>query len=144
MGWHLDDLVLTNAQEALTPVLADASANRTFTLTAPSPGNYVLSVRPILFGDYASDWGPVLRVTVVQPTLLEMATPRKVGGSQLQLDFLIRSGTNTNFKLWSAPLAPGPYTREDAIPVQTLVSGSQYRAVVPLTNTNRFYRVLGD
>jgi hypothetical protein len=45
-AWHFDNVALANTQEAGTPVIANPSANPSFSFTPPAAGAYAIDVRP--------------------------------------------------------------------------------------------------
>lgn len=63
-GWFVDDITLVNVHEALpNPVLNATPTASSFSFTPTEPAEFVLDVRPRVFGNYFEEWGTSLRVS---------------------------------------------------------------------------------
>lgn len=58
VGWYIDDICLTQAYKAGTPVTTSLGKVASFDFTPPSSGPHLLQVRATAFGDYPLEWGP--------------------------------------------------------------------------------------
>jgi hypothetical protein len=142
VGWYVDNFTVTNAFEVLGSAIGSADANRTFTFAPTNSGAYLLEVRPLLFGDYASEWGPGLVVNAVSNTT---ASVRITGlsrgpGNTWHIDFQVLSGAPGGFEPWSAPTVPGTFTRELSATVQS-TGANRYRATVTSSATSKFFQI---
>lgn len=68
IGFHLDDIAVSNAQRVQDAVEAFTDGTR-FPFTPSGLGDYLLEVQPRYFGEYFAGYGPSLRVTAVVPVL---------------------------------------------------------------------------
>jgi len=126
------------------PVILPAAADRTFVFNPPGTGTYALSVRPLLFGDYAADWGRHPPVTAVQAAVVQLLSFQPGGLNEGWLDFSVGNGVLSNFDLWSTTNLPAGFSPDTNAAFQALVPGSQYRAVIPATDPARFYQIRGS
>lgn len=67
-GWYIDDIEVTNSsvvsvESTSSTKDADAPGIGSFSYNPPSAGDYALQARPVFYGDYPLDWGPVMMVT---------------------------------------------------------------------------------
>jgi len=138
VGWYLDDWTLSNCQEILSSSIVAAGANRTFAFSPANTGPFLLEVRPLLFGDYPSEWGPSLAVNVAPNVTVTSA--QKGAGNTWNINFSV-TGTANGFELWSAPTVDVPFARETSATIQTIVAGAQYRAVITSSAAQKFYRI---
>lgn len=65
VGWYLDDISFTNAEELTTPAPTAAGAATAHDFTPPSEGKFAVQARGQFFGDYLFEWGPALAVNAV-------------------------------------------------------------------------------
>jgi hypothetical protein len=134
----VDDLTLSNFQEVLSSSIAAANPNRTFTFSPTNSGPFVLEVRPLLFGDFPSEWGPSLALSAVAN--VQVSSIQRGTGSTWNINFNI-TGSASGFELWSSTTVDGTFSREASATIQTIVAGSQYRAVVNSSTTQKFFRI---
>ena len=89
-GWYIDNIALTNVQQAGTPVLSAVAPNPSFVLNNPSAGRVAIDVRPQYtnpsFGSTFLDWSPAIVATSVSvPTglvsLTSSANPSQPGNN---------------------------------------------------------------
>jgi uncharacterized protein YkwD len=138
VGWYVDDLTLSNCQEVLSSTIAATGANRTFGFSPTNTGPFLLEVRPLLFGDYPSEWGPSLAVSVAPN--VTVTSLQKGAGNTWNINFSV-TGTASSFELWSAATVDAPFARETSATIQTVVAGAQYRAVITSPAAQKFYRI---
>lgn len=142
VGWAFDSIILTNAEELAGSVIASV-AGTNFVFTPTQAGNYNLDVRPVVFSDFALDWGVVKSVTAITtapPTIISLTQPAFTS-SQVRIDFARSSGNATTFTLLRADQVTGPWTNDSAAVLTTNAPGS-YRFTTPRgTANNRYYRV---
>ncbi|MCX6903611.1 MAG: hypothetical protein NTW03_09070, partial [Verrucomicrobia bacterium] len=139
VGWYLDDLVITNAQELAGPV-TNTTSSASFAFNPAQIGSWALEVRPLLYGEFPLDWGPVRSVTAVP--LLSQSLPRLVS-NKVQIDFKVKSGSLSTFQLVTNSQAIGPWTNVDSGAVlETVVPNSSFRFTTTRSETTRFYRIL--
>ena len=139
VGWYLDDITLQNFQETLSSSVASANTNQTFGFGPSSGGMYLLEVRPILFGNYPSEWGPSLAVNAVPG--VRITSIQRSAGNTWHINFSLLGGSPAGFELWSSGTVDGTFTRELGATVQTVVPGSQYRAVLTSAGPQRFFLI---
>src|SRR5258706_16455766 len=101
-------------------------------------GPFLFEVRPLLFGDYPSEWGPSLAVTSVPN--VRIANIQAGSPGTWNINFSVVAGTPSGFELWSASTVNGTFAKEGSATIQTIVAGLQYRAVIASGVTQRFYR----
>ncbi len=77
IGWYLDDIVVTGAEELTQPLDASTSG-LSFDLTPALATNLALLVRAELFGAYPLEWGPAARVIAAGPNNPPVAACRNV------------------------------------------------------------------
>ena len=139
VGWYLDDLVVTNAEELAGPV-TNTTSSASFAFDPAQIGSWALEVRPLLYGEFPLDWGPVTSVTAVP--LLSQSLPHLVS-NKVQIDFNVKSGSFSTFQLVTNSQAIGPWTNVDKGAVlETIVPNSSFRFTTARSETTRFYRIL--
>lgn len=152
-GWFIDDVKWTGVLDTSGAVNSAVAPGQTsFAFVPPTPGDYVLSVRPLISGR-AWAWGAVL--PVVAPTALvditvgipenpEMASGATasfgnvaVGESSSKTFTLLSAGTQslTNLSVSVTGGAPGEFTAT-ALPATTLASGQLMQFTVTFTPTD--------
>jgi len=113
LGWYFDDIAFVNLNEALNPVVANVPAGTTFNFNPTEQSGFALAVRPQVFGNYFSDWGPVKRVTAgtpLPPTALMIGTQPQ--GQTVNV------GANLNFNVTATGTGPLTYGwRKDGVPL---------------------------
>jgi uncharacterized repeat protein (TIGR02543 family) len=80
IGWYLDDIAFTNAQELTDITMGSVSANRSYQFNPPAAGNYTVQARGQFFGNHLFEWGPALAVTAAtdDPEVTAPPTSRSV------------------------------------------------------------------
>jgi hypothetical protein len=125
-GWYLDDIRVTDAEEAIEEVVNDAS-NGTFSFVPDAPGDYVLSVRAKT-GSRTLSWGPPLLVSSLPdgPTVRILGAP-VVAGNRVELNFEVFGDTGAGFQVEHASEPEGPWTKDPSASFQAIVGGKRYR-----------------
>ncbi len=143
VGWYVDNFTVTNAPEVMSSTIAAANTNRTFGFSPTNAGSYLLEVRPLLFGDYPSEWGPSFAVAAMPNTnvVVRITDIIRAGGNTWHVNFQLLNGNPAGYELWSATNMPAVFTKESTATIQTIVAGSQYRAVITTPTTNKFFRI---
>jgi hypothetical protein len=139
VGWYIDDLTLSNFQEVLSSSIAAANSNRTFSISPTNSGAFLLEVRPLLFGDYPAQWGPSL--TVNASPNVRISNIQKASGNTWNINFSVQAGSPSGFELWSAGTLTNNFAKENSATIQTIVPGSQYRAVIDSAGSQKFFRI---
>lgn len=140
VGWYLDDITITNMDEASMPSVTDI-AGTNFNFSASNAGAYILEARAKVFGGYFLDYGPMRTITVTTNPVVQMTAIRYISASNKQIDFSVLSGLATNFQLYTATNVAGPYALDGAASIQTITPGSSYRATSTATGARRYYRI---
>jgi hypothetical protein len=143
VGWYVDDFTLVNCYELGAPEVSATATTNTFGFAPTDLGHYALEVRPVWFGDYAGEWGEVLPVITVPNTnvVVRINSLRSLSPNSCQIDFTLLQGNPAGYEVWSAAEVNGPFAKEAGASIQTLVPGSDYRAVVVPASQQRFYRI---
>ncbi len=82
VGWHLDDISVTSADELVSPVKTHVDASTAFTFPATTEGTRVLRARAVVYDIYPSEWAPVKRVAIGgTPATLNVSLSPSNGGS---------------------------------------------------------------
>jgi hypothetical protein len=103
-GWYIDDITLVNLEEALpNPALNAVAAGTTFNFRPTEAADFVLDVRPQVFGNYFEEWGNSLRVS----TSTTVPTAPTIG-SQPQSQTVV-AGANVAFSVTAQGTAPLSY-----------------------------------
>jgi hypothetical protein len=139
-GWHIDDIVITNAMQLVAPV-TNSLAGTNF-LFNPSPAtNYALQARPLIFTDFPLDWSPIKAVTAVTLPPVFRIGRIALSNTVARIDFTVQSGTPSTFKLLQAAQVSGSWSTNSTAVLTTNVPGSQYRFTTTIGASPRFYRV---
>jgi hypothetical protein len=142
VGWYFDDLVVTNCEE-LVSATTNATDTASFVFTPALATNYNLNVRALLYGEFPLAWGPARLVTAITsapPIIITLSRPI-LAGAQVQIGFLLTSGSAPGFKLLQADAVAGPWTTNAAAVLSTNAPDS-YRFTVDTGGAaRRFYRV---
>lgn len=143
VGWYLDNFTVTNAPEVLSPTISRANPDRTFTFSPAEAGLHLLEVRPLLFGDYASEWSPGLAVNATGSVAAQVQIRgiTRSSNNVWHIDFEVLSGTASEFELWSAMTLSGALTRESGATIQAVIPGTRYRATVNSSAASKFFHI---
>jgi uncharacterized protein YkwD len=140
VGWHFDDITISNAEQLLTPV-TNAIAGANFQFNPPQAGNYNLEARGVIFTDFPLDWGPtkqVLAVTTSGPVIT--INKISVSNNQTKVDFALQSGSAATYKLLTTTQPSGTWSTDTVAVLSTNAPGS-YRFTTTPSNNVRFYRI---
>jgi hypothetical protein len=142
VGWYVDNFTITNAPEVLSSAIASATSS-SFSFSPTNAGAYLLEVRPLLFVDYPSAWGPSRTVSVIPNTniVVNIRNIVSTGVNTWQVNFNLLNGSPAGYELWSATTLPSVFTKETNAAIQTIVPGSQFRATITSTNTKKFFQI---
>jgi hypothetical protein len=140
VGWHLDDITITNAEQLLTPV-TNAIAGTNFQFNPPQAGNYNLQARGVIYGDFPLDWGPAKQVVAVTSSVPVLSINKiTLSNNQTKVDFTLQAGAASTYKLLTAPQPTGTWAT-DTLAVLTTNSPGSYRFTTTPSGAMRFYRV---
>jgi hypothetical protein len=140
VGWHFDDIAITNAEQLATPV-TNAIGSTSFLFTAPQSGNYNLQARGVIFTDFPLDWGPVKQVTALNsPVPIISINKITASNNQTKVDFTLQTGPFTTYKLLTATQVPGVWST-DTLAVLTTNSPGSFRFTTTPVGSVKFYRV---
>jgi uncharacterized protein YkwD len=145
VGFYLDNIALSNADQLLNSVVANVATGTSFVFVPTGSTKSVLQVRARI-NTRTLNWGPELVVLVgAAPPALQVASTPVISGPQVQLDFTVTNfKTGMSFQLWTASDPNGSWTQDNSATLQTLVSGSKYRFNTTSSSAQRFYRVKGS
>ena len=103
-GWYVDDITLVNLFEALpNPSIANVAAGTSFSFTPTEQADFVLDVRPTVFGNYFEEWGTALRVS----TSTTLPTAPTIGTQPQSLTVV--AGASATFNVTAQGTAPLSY-----------------------------------
>ena len=136
----MDDITITNIDEASTPIITDI-AGTSFNFSAAIAGLYLLDARAKVFGGYALDFGPARTVTVTTNVIVQITAIHYLSANNLQIDFSVTGGTNPSFQLYTDTNPLGSYAPDTTATIQTITPGSRYRATSTAGGTRRYYRI---
>jgi hypothetical protein len=139
VGWHFDDVTITNCDQLLTPV-TNSTATTNFQFNPPQGGDYNLEVRTLIFTDFPLDWGPTKQVTAIVGSPVMLVNNLASTNNQVRIDFTLQSGSASTFKLLYANQITGGWST-DTLAVLTNVAGSSYRFTTTPGGAMRFYRI---
>ena len=144
VGLYLDDIAITNADQALSPVTNSIPAGNLFAFVPTNTGNYSLSVCAQLPGR-TLPWGPVFRVaaTNLPAMAVQFMGQTSRTGSQFQANFNVTNYQNGALftVLRSTNLLSGNWTTDTLASVQTIVSNTQFRVSSTTNASQAFFRV---
>jgi hypothetical protein len=140
VGWHFDDITITNAEQLLTPV-TNSIATTNFQFNPPVAANYNLQARGIIFTDFPLDWGPAKQVLAVTSAVPIIAINKiTVSNNLSKIDFTLQSGSASTYKLLTATQPFGAWSTDTVAVLTTNFPGSYRFTTTPAGNL-RFYRV---
>jgi len=140
VGWHFDDITITNTEQLLTPV-TNAVASTNFQFNPPLAANYNVQARGVIFTDFPLDWGPAKQVVAVTSASTVIAINKiSVSNNQTKVDFTLQSGSASTYKLLTA-LQPFGTWSTDTLAVLTTNSPGSYRFTTTPSGNIRFYRI---
>ncbi len=140
IGWLLDDIVVTAATTLSGAVVEPVTTGTSFSLNPSNVGQLGLQVRPVLFGNYRGDWGPIRVVDAVVGSTISarIRTLRQQPGGNWHLEFE-SNGTNPGaFKLEQTPSLPAAWSNV-ANAAAAIVSPGLYRFNLTALNPSAGY-----
>jgi len=146
VGWLLDDIVVTAASTLSNAVIEPVASGTSFSLTPSAVEQLGLQVRPVLFGSYRGDWGPIRVVNAVvgSTTTVRIRTLARQAGGNWHLEFESNGVNAGAFKLEQTPSLPASWTSV-ANATATLVSPGLYRFnLTALNSSSGYFRVRAD
>ncbi|MBI4663083.1 MAG: CAP domain-containing protein [Verrucomicrobia bacterium] len=145
VGFYIDDILLTEAEELTDEASADASPGGAFAFTPVAKGEYSLRARAKV-ASRIFPWGPAILITaqeggVAQPRA-RIISIQKLPGGGVQIVFEVTGALSVAPELESSDSVLGPWAPEAAAVVETIQAGGRFRASSPISpGTERFYRV---
>jgi len=142
VGWYIDEIRLTNAEELTDEVITDTSTNG-FSFNPTVAADYSLCVRAIL-GGRTFNWGPALLVSAVSggPFVRITGAPVVVG-SRVALTFEVTGGAASEFQVEVASSPDSAWTLDTSATFQAAGQGRCYRANVANPSPDqRFFRII--
>jgi uncharacterized protein YkwD len=145
IGFYVDDISISNAEELVEPAIADVPSGTGFTFNPSVATNYCLSVRARV-GERWLSWGPALlaAASATAPVRVQITSAPVFNNSRVEFLVTVLSGTPdpASFRVESAPSVMGPWTEDTSASFATLVAGVQYRASAAARGAVGFYRVV--
>jgi hypothetical protein len=143
VGLYLDDIAVTNADQAQNPVTNNIPAGNSFVFFPTNTGDYLLCVCAQLPGR-TLPWGPTIRVSVsnLPPMTIQFTGQPARSGNQFQANFNVanyRSGTP--FLLLKTSDLGGSWTTDTVATIQTIVSNTQFRVTTTNSTNRAFFRI---
>lgn len=143
VGLYLDDIAVTNADQAQNPVTNNIPSGCSFVFFPTNTGDYLLCVCAQLPGR-TLPWGPAIRVSVsnLPPMTIQFTGQPARSGNQFQANFNVanyRSGTP--FLLLKTSDLGGSWTTDTVATVQTIVSNTQFRVTTTNSTNRAFFRI---
>ncbi|HEY3832849.1 MAG TPA: CAP domain-containing protein [Acidimicrobiia bacterium] len=129
-AWHFDNVALANTQEAGTPVVANQSANPSFSFTPPAAGTYAIDVRP----DYSNPTYSGVFSAALQ------VTASGGGGTTPTLGYVDSKGN-----AWAKQGVGGTWTRIDTgVSAISVASDPVHGPVIAVLTPNGVYAKQGS
>ena len=140
-GWCIDDVRVTNAEEQVDEIVANASAN-SFKFNPDAAANYALRVRG-LAGSHAFDWGPPMLVSsLTTGPIVQIIGAPVVMGNRVELTFEVIGDVTSGFQVQVASMPKGPWNLDASATFRPLANGlyqvNAAKSGAPLF----FYRVI--
>jgi cysteine-rich secretory family protein len=128
VGLYLDNIAISNADQASSPVVSSVASGTTFPFSPADMGSYLLQVRARI-NTRTLDWGPAVTVSVLnEPPAVQLSTRPVLVGGQIQLDFnVVNYQAGMTLELWSTPDLAGAWSQDTSAVLQTVVPNSQFR-----------------
>jgi hypothetical protein len=143
-GWNFDSISFSNVDQLRNPTVFTGSMAGGFSFTPPTASDYLLEVRPQLYGEFLLDWGPGKTVTAfvdVGPRI-EFLSNVTLGASTVKLDFNARNlPVGAAVQLFKTATLNGTWTLESAATFETVL-GTTGRVTIPRNaNPATIYRL---
>lgn len=145
VGFYVDDISVTNAEELTGEVVSDISGGATFQFNPSTAENFSLRVRAKLPNHYLP-WGPAKLVTAIvgnaSNPILKIASISQIQSDRIQFDFDVIGTSAGTFQVESSESVAGPWGLDANATIQALDAGTRFRASTSTAgNGGRFYRV---
>lgn len=145
VGFYIDDIEVTDAEELLDEVIADVPSGTAFVFNPGDLADYSLSVRAKVADRFLA-WGPERQIRAQAgeaPQLsLRITAIQSLLANRVQIDFEVANSSAASYGLESSSSITGPWTVESSATIQPLVAGTRFRAVAAVgSSSSRFYRV---
>jgi hypothetical protein len=140
VGWHFDDISITNTEQMLTVATNSVPTNR-FAFIPPQPGNYNLQGRAVIFTDFPLDWGPVKPVEAIVGPPVIVLRPVTLTNGQVRIDFTLQAGAASAFKLLETSQLDGGWRVDTRATLRTNIPGVSYVFTTTPGGATHYYRV---
>jgi hypothetical protein len=145
VGFYIDDISVSNAEELIDRVVSDVSGGTSFTFMPTTVADYSLRVRSKV-SDRFLGYGPAKLVSaqtgVPAQVNVRITDAQLLGADQIQVNFELTSGASANLKLESAPSPAGPWMADASASVQPAQAPTTFRAITATVGINqRYYRI---
>jgi hypothetical protein len=144
VGWYIDDIAVSDAEELLDPVVVDVVLVNSFVFRPATRDDHILRVRAQLPGDRFLPWGPVARVAVSDavPAVIRFVGMPVIGAGRLTLRFTLEAGAAAGFAIHETDVIGGVWQAVSGVTLHEL-GGGAFEVELPLPGgPSRFYRVL--
>jgi hypothetical protein len=139
VGWNIEDIVVTNAQQQVISVIDTAG----FAFAPTQAGTFILQAQPVIFSRFPLAFGPVKQVTVNATPAIVMGAPA-VANRQVLLNFNVFNIANitpATFKLLQAATVAGPWMTNTTASFSTNIPASSYSFTTTNGPAAQFFRV---
>jgi hypothetical protein len=140
VGWCIENIVLTNAQQLLN-LTTNSTSSTNFSFIPTQPGNYVLQARGVIFTDFPLDPGTAKQVTAVAGAPIITLQMPTIVGNQLKISFTLTGGPASTFHLLQVNQLGGNWITNFAAAITTNVPGTSYQFTTTNGSPAGFYRV---
>jgi hypothetical protein len=146
VGFYVDDITISDAEEMVNPIVTD-TIDPSFVFTPPETVDYSLRVRAKV-EDRLLEWGEPLVARSRGPLRIKARPPVRLSTQLVQLDFDLLELVNASsgdFQIEVATSPAGPWRVVGATTIFPLPYGGRYRAYVAPGGapTNWFFRIAG-
>ncbi|MBL9134913.1 MAG: CAP domain-containing protein [Verrucomicrobiales bacterium] len=146
LGWRIDDIVITNADQLEGEVVSEVPTGTTFAFRPAQQGSYLLQVRGRI-DDRVYPWGPGFEVTAQEggplPAEVRMKSIQPRSGGGWEIRWTLQAGDVAGIKLEGAASATGPWSTENQATIEATGVAGEYRSLVPSSGAGaRFYRTV--
>ena len=146
VGLYLDNIAVTNANQAQNFILSTVSAGTSFVFCPTNTGTYLLDVRAQI-NSRTLNPSPTATVTVTTPPPgIQIVNQTVLPGNQIQIDFTVTNyNTGMTFQLWKVTDLTGTWVADGSASFQTLIANSKFRVTTSTGAAARgFYRIKGS
>lgn len=144
VGWHLDEILVDDAEELVAGEAQKVTDANRVRYRPTTVGSFLLQVRASI-GDRLLPWGPGLSVTTQDggalPPEIVVSTPVRAAGGAWEIPFRLDAGSADTFEVHASSTVTGPWSRLAGVTVRSTGAGA-YRATLPVDNSAlRFLRI---